>query len=1139
LFLKRLDLVGFKSFAPRTSTELLPGISVVVGPNGSGKSNIADGVLWVLGEQSAKAVRARKPEEVIFAGSAARQPLGMAEVSLVLDNAESSLPIEYAEVRVTRRLYRSGDSEYLLNGSRVRLKDITQLLLHAGISADGYAVIGQGSVDELILQRPDERRVAFENAADIRRHQLRLNDTRSKLAATEANLTRVQDVLAELAPHVRRLKSQADRAAKADAFRAELQRLLVRWFRERLRRARENKRRAEADLQHASNAATEAELAAQSAEQSVRTADASLLALDEQLAVLRPRAEGFREQARAAERGVAVTRERHAGLLTQRTSVLLERDQLQARLSRLTGEEEQAAQAAAPATDSAEESRAVTAARAQVAELEGRLAEAQRDHNATTAERDATEQRLVRTESQLGHAADQVRSLDAHANLEQARRADRDSRITALERQLSQHTEERARVTESIEQSSRTLGSATEQHRASAAELEHAAEALRVARQQADRLQGALTALGAAETSSARSIDGAQALLGALEGLPVVGTIAELAARVRPVDRLLRAYLARVVVLADDAATHEAHRRLEARLPHETLAWAVLSTSGLLLSAPGERVLRASDDDGRSALVEWQREVERTQHELETAHAACASAQAALVQARARLETADAAERSARAALSEREAELTQLTRAEQSIRHELQQVAAERERALQAATRQNASRTELEQRVAQLRDAVTQARAEKERAAEALRASEARLAEISARLNAAHADLSTHEAVLLRQRVQSEARQALHARIVDDVDATRAAERNAAARLAELETQIDELANRERQLVAEMEATQQQLAPIDRELATAEHRRAEAIAQRRAVESGLAQLRSYERSARGAREERHVAAQRAADELERLHLEIAETAEVENDNALVEQLRLELPGTEPAEVEAFDVESAHRRIGVLQRELRAVGGVADSVVAEYRELRERHDFLEQQSEDLRAAMAELQTAATELEEHMRERFASVFQAVEEAFVECFKVLFGGGEARLVLTHPDDLLTSGIDIVARPPGKKLQGLLSLSGGERALTIVALLFGLLKVNPTPFCVLDEVDAALDEANVQRFANLLAEFAERIQFIVVTHNRATMEKADAMYGVSMDANGVSHVFTVQPRSAAEQAVSHQPSVAAGDS
>jgi chromosome segregation protein len=268
-----------------------------------------------------------------------------------------------------------------------------------------------------------------------------------------------------------------------------------------------------------------------------------------------------------------------------------------------------------------------------------------------------------------------------------------------------------------------------------------------------------------------------------------------------------------------------------------------------------------------------------------------------------------------------------------------------------------------------------------------------------------------------------------------------------------------------------------------------------------------------------------HVLAQRATDELERLRQEIAETAELESDTpegpAWTEQLRLEFESGGAPREEVVDLEALRRRISVLQRELRAVGGVADSVVAEFREISDRHDFLSHQSDDLRVAMAELQQASTELEAHMRERFSEVFEAVQTAFQECFAQLFGGGEARLVLTDPDDLLRSGVDIVARPPGKKLQGLLSLSGGERALTIVALLFGLLRVNPTPFCVLDEVDAALDEANVQRFANLLADFARGIQFIVVTHNRATMDRADALYGVSMDTHGISRIFSIRPR------------------
>ena len=311
--------------------------------------------------------------------------------------------------------------------------------------------------------------------------------------------------------------------------------------------------------------------------------------------------------------------------------------------------------------------------------------------------------------------------------------------------------------------------------------------------------------------------------------------------------------------------------------------------------------------------------------------------------------------------------------------------------------------------------------------------------------------------------------------------------------------------------------ATLGALAPVEEQLATAERKRVDLIAERRALEQQLAGLRDAERSAHATREEHHVRAQRAADDLERLEAEITETAELEGDAPWIEQLRLDFSD---APVEAADLEPMHRRIASLQRELRTVGVVADTVIDEFRELNERHDFLTQQSEDLRTAMAELREAAAELETHMRGRFVEVFEATQAAFQDCFASLFGGGEARLVLTDPDDLLRSGVDIVARPPGKKLQGLLSLSGGERALTVVALLFGLLRVHPTPFCVLDEVDAALDEANVQRFANLLADFARRIQFIVVTHNRATMDKADALYGVSMDVDGISRIFSVRP-------------------
>ncbi|MDQ6669295.1 MAG: AAA family ATPase [Chloroflexota bacterium] len=1140
MFLKRLELVGFKSFAARTSTEFLPGIVVVVGPNGSGKSNIADGVLWVLGEQSAKAVRARKPEEVIFAGSASRQPLGMAEVSLVLDNTDASLPIEYAEVRVTRRLYRSGDSEYLLNGARVRLKDITQLLLHAGLSPDSYTVIGQGSIDELILQRPDERRVVFENVADIRRHQLRLNDTRSKLAATEANLVRVQDVLAELTPHVRRLKGQADRAERAETFRAELHDLLGRFFRVRLARAHADRRRAGEELIKATVAAQLAESDSLAGEQALRGVDERIAALDDRFAVLRPRAEAFREQASLAERSLAVVGERIAGLGEQHASLTADLARLQGLHDRLAIEEGEAAQAISqtPDADSPQDPDHLEAMRDQLAADQARSEAARTAQANAQAELERTERRIRETTAHLQRIEQHLQALDANLAVDRARQSDRETRLVKLDEQLGRLQTETSAVAERLEAARGRQSSATAAQRQAASKLRQAGDALAAASQHADRLQGALAALGAADLGLAglgaanisrqNGADLPADWQEALHDLPVVGLAGELAARIRPIDLLLGGLLKRIVVLASDAAAREAYRRLSANLPGDAPAWAVLSMAGLLLASPGERPLEAVGDEGQSILADWACQVRQLEEEFASAQALRSTAEAELQAARAELASADAEERTARVSMGELEARLAELRRGEAAARSELQQVRSEHERTARSVTQRSEERRRETNRAEAIREELTRAGAARGVLTDALTARADEVASVGQQVSQVSAEVAAREVAAGRREAERTAREALHARIRSEMTANAQARATVTERMAQLGAQQAELAEREAQLTRELDSLRAELAPLEDELHSAEQRRAAVVNERQAVEQRLGVLRAADRAAHETREARHVVAQRTADEVERLNTEINETQELEAEMsggaAWAEQLRLQLD-EQSVPQEAFDLDAARRRIATLQRELRAVGGVAESVVDEYREMSERHAFLENQSADLRAAMAELVSAATELEEHMRARFAEVFSSIQAAFQECFADLFGGGEARLVLTEPDDLLRTGIEIVARPPGKKLQGLLSLSGGERALTIVSLLFGLLKINPTPFCVLDEVDAALDEANVQRFANLLAEFARRIQFLVVTHNRATMDKADALYGVSMDAQGISQIFSVRPRAVAD--------------
>jgi chromosome segregation protein len=1103
-------------------------------------SNIADGVLWVLGEQSAKAVRARKPEEVIFAGSASRQPLGMAEVSLVLDNTDGSLPIEYAEVRVTRRLYRSGDSEYLLNGARVRLKDITQLLLHAGLSPDSYTVIGQGSIDELILQRPDERRVVFENVADIRRHQLRLNETRSKLAATEANLVRVQDVLAELTPHVRRLKGQADRAERAETFRAELHELLVRFFRARLARAHADRRRAGEDLIKATVAAQLAESDSLAGEQALRDVDERIAALDERFAVLRPRAEGFREQASLAERSLAVVRERIAGLGEQHTTLEADLERLQRLLGRLAVEEGEAAQAAGqlPAGEAPEDPDRLLALRDQLASDLAAFDAARTAQAGAQTELEAAERHIRETAARLLRTEQHLQSLQANLAVDQARQSDRATRLARLGEQIGQLQTEASAVAKRLEVGRGRQSSASAAQRQAAARLAQAGDALAAASQHADRLQGALAALGAADLSLA-ALGGANHSRpngselppdwqDALQDLPVVGLAGDLAARIRPIDLLLGGLLRRIVVLASDAAAREAHRRLSANLPADAPAWAVLSMDGLLLVSPGERPLEVVGDEGQPILADWARQVRQLEEAFAAAESRRRTAEADLQAARAEVASADADERTARVTVGELEARLAELRRAESAARSELHQVRSEHDRTARSVTQRSDEGGRETNRAQAIREELARATAGRDALTDALTVRAEHAASLGQKVSEVRVEVAALEVAAGRREAERSAREALHARIQSELVANAQARNTITERMGQLGAQHAELAEREAQLTRQLETLQAELAPLENELHSAEQRRAVVVGERQAVEQRLGVLRAADRAAHETREARHVVAQRATDEVERLNTEINETQELEADMsggaAWAEQLRLELDEhTEPRE--AFDLEATRRRIATLQRELRAVGGVAESVVDEYREMSERHAFLEHQSADLRAAMAELVAAATELEDHMRERFAEVFGSIQAAFQECFSDLFGGGEARLVLTEPDDLLRTGIEIVARPPGKKLQGLLSLSGGERALTIVSLLFGLLKINPTPFCVLDEVDAALDEANVQRFANLLAEFAQRIQFLVVTHNRATMDKADALYGVSMDAQGISQIFSVRPRALAD--------------
>jgi chromosome segregation protein len=1197
VFLKRLELTGFKSFANRTTLDLDPGISVFVGPNGSGKSNIADAVRWVLGEQSARAVRGKQSQDVIFAGSSARQPLGMAEVSLTLDNATARIPLPFAEVRVSRRLYRSGESDYLINGSKVRLRDVVEALTHAGLGPDSYSVIGQGAVDELILQRPEERRIAFEGAADIRRYQAKLAETRSRLESTEQNLTRSQDLVAELEPHLRRLRSQAERAERAEKLRVELNSLATRWYRRRLAEVDAEYQQAERELQRSAQRreALEDELARKEA--AWRELEGQREAAEARARDLRPRLDALQLEHERVSRETAVLDERLAQLAQRRQTIAAESQRSQERIAILesdllaaeAGILRSAREASSPSADVEALERTIRAVERelqdhererqaheqQLKSVEARLtqlerllaggdaraesleAETERLHHASDAAAtalSALDDQLREEQSGLGaveeclrrEAGEHAQAIGQHASRAQA--------LTALEREIVEADRAVARLEAAAAQLARSptqelqrplpalvgplaevvvgvFGAAlyvpAEYERAISAALGSLVHAFAVANADAaiaiaDQLQQAdgrwFLAVLPQDSERGAFKEHARALLRDV-GLRAFGD--ELV-EAPPEMKALAASFLGMTVLVDDGCLVAAWRRLsDAR--DLARPWQAVDMSGNVARSSGEWQLGRGAQ--AEALLSRERERRRVSEELRGVLAQRTTLLQDLERTRS---NADAD----KARLDRSSAEVAALQLQVQLARARVQELQ-------QASRRAGDQQRVLEERYAASRQAHEKALAERECRAAERAPLEAQWSELSARLQgslpAAEAlrrrlgrlrgELAAERSGEAARAAAARAAEELHGRILRELDASREARDRAKRELQHIEDEARQHTSAVAGLRRRLEKLDAEIGPLREALAVGEaelRRQAEA---RHGADEALAAMRRELREGDASVEMARLARERIADELIRLRREAAESLladDLEADDTWPHQLRLTLEQVGAANVDdepILDMTAARRRITTLQRELRSVGTVGEGVLEEYRDMAARHTFLTDQARDLRATMAELRAAITDLESVMTERFTETFARVDAAFQETFVDLFGGGSAQLILTRPDSPLETGVDVIARPPGKRLQGLMSLSGGERALTSVALLFALLRVNPTPFVLLDEVDAALDESNVQRFADMVRTYAQHSQFVVVTHNRATMEIGDALFGVSMEAGGVSKVLSLR--------------------
>ncbi len=1203
-----LRVQGFKSFAERTLVEFGPGISAVVGPNGSGKSNLADALRWALGEQG-RSLRIRRSEDVIWAGSERRAAQGMADVTIVLDNGDALLPVEYSVVELGRRLYRSGENDYLLNRQRVRLRDLVDLLDSANLAENAFLFIGQGMVDQALALRPEERRPLFEEVAGVRRHERRRRKAEEQLAEAEGNLARVEDILAELRPQARRLGQLAEQQATRLTAGEELAAALIvaahgRWHEAATRAAQaelgrdalraessaalEALERAESevtDIAASMTARAELERERRAAYESARV-ERTALGLREARAISDLES-AARDRARIErERGLAETElEGHRRGLAQPVpepdlaleAALADADRALAEglaelgslraASRARGDElaavERAEAARAAEAETArrrhddvrrradDEARLAAAAETRRAGLEETLTTArvaleaaQADEAASVRARDdarlavdasegtrrAAADRAAKASSELAAAAGRLDALRRRLADEEARGIARAARKVGgrrVDEELGVDPGLRAAVEAALGELARAY--VVDQSVAGGLATERGRLTVRERIEAADRVPGGGTAAELRRLEDALAAAGGGRLRDAIR---------------RDASGAARALLDRALWVPDlDAALG-----LQAVLP---AGWVVATRDGeAVLDAFSIRVGRGDAPlEVRAEAERLARELEALQREATEAQGEMTSADGAVAGARAGLEVARAQESEASAARrrveeSERAAGRALEATARESAWHRSQadRLAGEAERAREALDvlggPAGAGATD---------HGDTPAEAGARGEPDAIRAWEARLAELRSRRDRLATEATTHD----RARRDAEARRA------GAEAAATAAERRIATAAADLET----LDQRERGAADERAAVAAALAETTAREAMALDAVEALLADDRAERTRLAEA---ERAATTARERLRVSDDRArASDVAAMEARL-------NLESLREQVLVELagigevgirhladaagikpgPGAEPAgdgdepagdgdaSAEGIALETAldalapgwaaepppvepptPGRLAVLRRRYHELGAANPFAVDEYRSVRDRLEALESQHRDLRDAIGRTRSLIADLDILIATQFRATFAALEIAFDARFQQLFGGGFAKLSLTDPADLSSTGIEITARPPGKKPQALGMLSGGERALTAVALLFAMLEVRPAPFCVLDEVDAALDEANVGRFTDALRSLAEQTQFIVITHNRGTIEVADALYGVTVGDDSVSRVISLR--------------------
>ena len=1179
--LKKLELYGFKSFPERTEIVFKEGITAIVGPNGSGKSNIADAVRWVLGEQSAKILRGASMQDVIFGGTQRRKPLSYCEVSLVFDNEDKSLPLDYSEILVTRRVYRSGESEYYLNRASCRLKDVVDLFRDTGIGKEGYSIIGQGRIDEILSRKGEDRRQVFEEAAGIVKFRARKEEADRKLARTQENIARVDDLLDELKKRLGPLEEDAKNARVFLDLSARLKVLDLNLFLVRSDRMEAKLRENDLDLQNMQSVLAENERTMQVKTEERDARQAEIRDLDEKITLAQnARMEGMDDVHRAetAVREVQERRERRQEDRARITEELKEADEriaeldtlaaesgdgsearsatlekLTARLETAKAEEEQARAEEAEKEETLEahknamldavnrraaalsnQTRLTTMLtametrleeltvscgemRTQAGDLETAVADARARLEAETAEQDRLSASLQEARAGLETADAEVIGARGAYDRKLAEMRDMESRqkiLDEMSREMEGYSNAVRRVVRRARDrdDSRVRGPVS-QLISVPEKYETAVDMVLGATQQHVVTEDEKTAKEMIEYLRENGLGRATFLpmttvkprlltpeeREALELPGCLGVASDLVSCAPEYRGVVENLLGRTVIAEDLASGIPIMRRGDHAFRLVTLKGDVMHSGGSMTGGSvssrnvnlftRERELKelteklSAGQDELERLLRQMQDGQKRKDQLKERSADALEAlhqqEIAVARETERVQNAVADAQTHDLRLHESEAAREQLMESMMQIREQLSM-------ATDSTEQNDRTREEMEAQAAELQQALTLARKHTEEKAEE-----------TLRLTLEVNDLKHELETLQRDRARYEQ------------DRKRMA--------AEQERRRQQLGEMEKAEAGDLEAAAQ--AEKELELGRQEQARREQVSH--ALEEDRAGKQERLAEILADIEGLHQSRQRDGDRMHRLELSRTRT---EGDlKALRDRIwntyEITYAGAEEFRVkEGFNLTEADREAAQLSAELRALGPVNVRAVEEYAETKARVDETTTQREDLEKAEKDLRDLIARLLSSMKTTFVEQFTLLQGYFTETFTRLFGGGHAELILVDPDDPLNCGIEINAQPPGKKLQLLSLLSGGERTLTAIAILFATLKLKPTPFCILDEIEAALDDANIGYFADYLAEYSKSTQFVVITHRKGTMERANGLYGVAMEEQGVSRMVSV---------------------